>query len=227
MSQLGPQGQPPAGALTPTVFSVGGVDLAHLGIGPFASGKINSGRSFAAADTSSDVAVVDSDYATANKLIVGSTITIANISFKVIGIIGQPQGGGSANVYIPLGRAQALAASPEISNSVGKVDTIYVATTSAADIPAVQKEIAKLLPTATVTSSDNLASDVSGSLASASSLATDLGRWLAIAVLIAAFAVASLLTMAAVARRVREFGTLKRSVGEGHGSSPRSWANQR
>jgi putative ABC transport system permease protein len=209
LSQLGPQGQPPAGAVTPTTFSADGVDLAHLGLGPFASAKISSGRSFAASGTNSDVAVVDSGYATANKLIVGSMITIAHIPFKVVGVVRQSQGGGSANVYIPLGRAQALAASPEVSNSTGRVDTIYVAAASAADIPTVQKEIAKLLPSATVTSSGNLATDVSGSLASAASLATDLGRWLAIAVLIAAFAIASLLTMAAVARRVREFGTLK------------------
>jgi putative ABC transport system permease protein len=40
-------------------------------------------------------------------------------------------------------------------------------------------------------------------------LAGALGTWLAVLVLIAAFAVASLLTMAAVARRVPEFGTLK------------------
>jgi ABC-type antimicrobial peptide transport system permease subunit len=50
---------------------------------------------------------------------------------------------------------------------------------------------------------------VTGSLASASSLANNLGKWLSVAVLIAAFLLASLLTMAAVARRVREFGTLK------------------
>jgi ABC-type antimicrobial peptide transport system permease subunit len=50
---------------------------------------------------------------------------------------------------------------------------------------------------------------VTGSLASTSSLANNLGKWLAIVVLIAAFLVASLLTMAAVSRRVREFGTLK------------------
>ncbi len=56
---------------------------------------------------------------------------------------------------------------------------------------------------------DNLASQVSGSLASASSLANNLGKWLSVAVLIAAFLLASLLTMAAVSRRVREFGTLK------------------
>ena len=46
-------------------------------------------------------------------------------------------------------------------------------------------------------------------MSSTSSLANNLGRWLAIAVLIAAFLLASLLTMAAVSRRVREFGTLK------------------
>ncbi|HEX4255742.1 MAG TPA: FtsX-like permease family protein, partial [Streptosporangiaceae bacterium] len=46
-------------------------------------------------------------------------------------------------------------------------------------------------------------------LASTSSLANNLGKWLAIVVLIAAFLLASLLTMSAVSRRVREFGTLK------------------
>lgn len=66
-----------------------------------------------------------------------------------------------------------------------------MAATSAADIPAVQKEISKLLPAATVTTSSDLASEVSGSLANAASLASDLGKWLAIA----AFVVASLLTM--------------------------------
>ena len=60
-----------------------------------------------------------------------------------------------------------------------------------------------------MTTSSDLASEVTGSLSSASSLANNLGKWLAIAVLIAAFLLASLLTMAAVSRRVREFGTLK------------------
>jgi putative ABC transport system permease protein len=84
-----------------------------------------------------------------------------------------------------------------------------VSAASAADIPAVQSEISKALPSATVTDSSDLASEVTGSLASASSLANNLGRWLSVAVLIAAFLLASLLTMAAVTRRVREFGTLK------------------
>ena len=65
------------------------------------------------------------------------------------------------------------------------------------------------MPKATVTTSSDLASQVSGSLSSASTLADRLGKWLAIAALIASFAVASLLTVSAVSRRVREFGTLK------------------
>ena len=155
------------------------------------------------------MAVVDSGYATANKLTVGSTVTIAYIAFKVVGIVDQPRGGGSADVYIPLGRAQALAATLQIPSSVGKVDVIYVVAANGAAVPAVQQEIAKLLPGATVTTASSLASDVTGSLASASSLISDLGRWLAGAVLVAAFVVASLLSAAAVTRRVREIGTLK------------------
>jgi putative ABC transport system permease protein len=91
----------------------------------------------------------------------------------------------------------------------GEVNTIYVAAASASDINAVQSAIKTQLPKATVTTSSDLASQVTGSLSNASSLAGTLGKWLAIAVLIAAFAMASLLTMAAVSRRVREFGTLK------------------
>jgi putative ABC transport system permease protein len=84
-----------------------------------------------------------------------------------------------------------------------------VAAASAAGIPAVSKEISRLLPGATVTTEASLAREVTGSVSSAARLASDLGRWLAALVLISAFAVASLLTMAAVTRRVAEFGTLK------------------
>jgi putative ABC transport system permease protein len=209
LSQLGPNGQPPAGALTPTTFSVDGVDVSHLGIGPFASAQLGAGRSFRQSDASANLAVVDSSYAAANGLTVGSTITIAHVAFKVVGIVDQTQGGGAGDVYIPLGRAQALASSPEATSGVGQVDTIYVVADSDSDVATVQREIAKLSPSATVTTSSSLASEVSGSLASAASLINDLGRWLAAAVLVAAFAVASLLSSAAISRRVREIGTLK------------------
>ena len=209
-SQLGPNGEPPASAFG-TTFTVDGVDLAHLGLGPFASATLSSGRTLADSDAGSNVAVVDSNYATSKDLSVGSTMTIAGTDFKIIGIVRQPQGSGAADAYIPLDRAQALAQAPTqgLTDLKGKVSTIYVGAKSASDIPAVQAELSSLLPSATVTSSGNLAGAVSGSLANATSLAKDLGRWLAVAVLIAAFVVSSLLTMGAVTRRVREFGTLK------------------
>jgi putative ABC transport system permease protein len=135
---------------------------------------------------------------------------VAGTKFTVIGLVSQPQAGSPPNVYIPLARAQALASDPGTGKSMsGKVDTVYVTASSASDIATVQQEIQRLLPQATVTSSADLASEITGSAASAAKLAGALGTWLAVLVLIAAFAVASLLTMAAVARRVPEFGTLK------------------
>jgi putative ABC transport system permease protein len=191
----------------PVFFSVAGVDLSTGALGPLSSGKITSGRTFVSTDASANDAIVDANYAKQNKLSVGSTIAIGNskgagTNFSVVGIVSSPSGTGS-DVYIPLARAQALA------DMSGKVNTIYVAASSASDIGGVQKEISGVLPGAKVTTASSLAKEVTGSITSAASLANTLGKWLAIAVLIAAFALAALLTTSAVARRVREFGTLK------------------
>ncbi len=207
-------GQPGGqGSFTPpTSFSVDGVDTSELSLGPLSSGTITSGHSLTTAEANSDVAVVDSGYAKTNQLKVGSTISIADHNFAVVGIVAQPQGGSPDDAYIPLARAQALGTTVSNGKSAslaGDINSIYITAASAADIPAVQREVNKLLPGDTVTTAASLASEVTGSISSASKLANDLGKWLAIVVLIAAFAVASLLTLAAVARRVREFGTLK------------------
>jgi putative ABC transport system permease protein len=194
----------------PKSFGVNGVDLSRPALGPLSAGKITSGRDLTAADATASVAVVDADYAASHGLKAGSTITIAKKAFKVVGLVRQPQGGSPPDAYIPLARAQDLAQGfGSKKNLSGQVNTIYVAAASASDISSVRKAISGLLPRATVTTSASLASQVTGSLSSAGRLANDLGRWLSVLVLIAAFAVASLLTMAAVARRVREFGTLK------------------
>ncbi|MGD0604348.1 MAG: ABC transporter permease [Streptosporangiaceae bacterium] len=189
-------------------FGVDGVDISGGELGPLSSGKLSSGRTFTAADANSDVALLDASYATQNKLTVGSTVAIGNskgttTNFKVVGIVSEPAGDNPSDVYVPLGVAQSLAA---LTNDV---NTIYVAANNASAINTVSSEIKQALPSDTVTTSSDLASEVTGSLSSASSLANNLGKWLAIAVLIAAFGLASLLTMAAVSRRVREFGTLK------------------
>jgi ABC-type lipoprotein release transport system permease subunit len=191
------------GSLQTSSFSVTGVDLASTTLGPLGGATVSSGRNFSAADSTANVALVDANYASGQNLKTGSTLSIAGHKFTVIGIVKTAQGTNSANVYIPLARAQSLA------GMTNEVNTIYVSATSAADISAVSGEISRALPKATVTTSSNLASEVTGSLSSASTLANNLGKWLAIAVLAAAFGLASLLTVSAVTRRVREFGTLK------------------
>ncbi|MBO0804853.1 MAG: ABC transporter permease [Nocardiopsaceae bacterium] len=196
------------GMPTSNSFDVEGVDFTHSKLGPLTDGTFTSGHNFTNADANSNDAVVDSNYAKANNLKVGGTITMAKKKFTIIGLVSQPQGAKPPDAYIPLARAQALGTS-QGNALTGKVNTIYVTAASSADIPAVQKEIQKQLPSATVTTPASLASEVTGSLSSTSKLANDLGRWLSILVLIAAFAVAALLTVAAVGRRVREFGTLK------------------
>jgi putative ABC transport system permease protein len=196
------------GSFTTNSFTVNGVDIANGELGPLSNGKISSGRTFTTADEAKDVALVDSGYATSEKLKVGSTIAVGNskgtaTNFTIVGIVTEPSGDDLANVYIPLGVAQSLA------NMKNDVNTIYVAATSGQDIDSVASSIGKAVPGSTVTDQNTLASQITGSLSSAASLANTLGKWLAIAVLVAAFMLASLLTISAVTRRIREFGTLK------------------
>jgi putative ABC transport system permease protein len=200
-----------ATSVTPPIqFSVQGVDLGHENLGPLSSGTVKSGRTFRTTDAHSRVALVDSDYARANKLTVGSHLTIAGHSFTVIGIVSQPEGASPPQVYIPLAVAQALGTrGPSGASLKDYVNAIYITVASSADVSAVQKEIRALLPKATVTTASSLASQIDGSLGSAAKLAGDLGTWLSILVLVAAFVLAGLLTMSAVSRRAREFGTLK------------------
>jgi putative ABC transport system permease protein len=189
-------------------YSVTGVDIANGELGPLSTGTISSGRTFATADNSKDVALVEASYATSEKLKVGSTIEVGNskgtaTKFTVVGIVTEPSGDSPSDVYIPLTQAQTLA------NLAGKVNTVYVSASSSSDIDAIAAKIKTTVSGSTVTDESSLASEVTGSLSSASSLANSLGKYLAIAVLIAAFLLASLLTMSAVSRRIREFGTLK------------------
>jgi putative ABC transport system permease protein len=194
---------PPPSFQPPVQVSVTGVDLTRAGLGPLAAARLVSGRAFAAGQAGADVAMADAGYAAANRLKVGSVVTIAGARFTVIGIVRQAPGSSPPELYIPMARAQAL------SRLAGKVNIIYVQAASAADVATVTGEISRLLPQATVTSSASLASGVAGSLKTAAQLARSLGIWLAVLALLAAAAVASLLTIAAVTRRVREFGTLK------------------
>lgn len=184
-------------------YSVYGTDVTRTGLGPLTSSKITSGRGFTSTETDAKVAVADSAYAKEKNYKVGSTVTIKGTPYSVIGIATADSGDPAANLYIPLEQAQTLAGEKD------KVTTIYVRATDSQKIDAVKGTIQKNVSGTTVTTSADLAKTVSGSLSTASSLATSVGKWLSIAVLVAAFLVAGLLTSSAVSRRVREFGTLK------------------
>lgn len=186
-------------------FTVEGVDLGATDVGPLTSTTVSSGRTLRASDAAQTTAVLDSAYATQKSLKVGSHLVIAGTKFTVVGIVTSSSSSSTsgANVYISLHEAQ------ELSDLSGKVNTIYVKAASSGQVSAVKSEIQKALPKTTVSTSSDLASQVSGSLSSASSLANDLGKWLAIAVLAMTFILASLFTVSAVSRRVGEFGTLR------------------
>jgi putative ABC transport system permease protein len=184
------------GSFSTSTTTVDGVSSGSAGV--LSSATIVSGHSLSSG-SSGDVAVISQEYATSAGLKVGSTVTVAGTKFTVIGI----ESGSSADVYIPLAKAQSL------SGMKNDVNTIYVSADSSANISAVSKEISAAVPGSTVTTSASLAKEVTGSLSSASSLINSLGKWLSIAVLVAAFGLAGLMTMSAVSRRVREFGTLK------------------
>ncbi|MFB6813609.1 ABC transporter permease [Streptomyces sp. NPDC056347] len=200
-----PQGEVRGGGASFDVnsFSVYGTDVTAQGLGPLTSSKITEGRTFRASETDAKVAVVDASYAKEKKLAVGGTVTVHGTKFTIVGVATADSGDAAADLYVPLKQAQTLA------DAKGKISTIYVKATDSQRIDAVKSGIRKNVPGTTVTTSADLADTVSGSLSTASDLATGVGKWLSIAVLAAAFLVAGLLTSSAVSRRVREFGTLK------------------
>lgn len=215
MQQGGPgeSGEPPAGgpdgaggsAFDLDSFTVLGIDPDDTAVGPLSAVEVSEGRALAAGDAGELVAVVDASYATTNEISVGDTIDVGGSEVEVVGLIASTSSDAdtAANVYIPLDVAQSLAGLDDL------VSTVYVQATSANQIDAVQAEIEDSVAGATVSSQSDLASTVSSSLASASSLITNLGTWLSILVLAVALALAVLFTISGVTRRTREFGTLK------------------
>lgn len=186
-------------------FSVLGIDPAATAVGPLSAVTLSDGRGLDSGDTGNDVAVLDATYATSNDLAVGDTIDVGGTEMEIVGIVTSTssQADTAANVYIPLDVAQGIAGVEDV------VSTVYVQASSAEAITAVQSDIEAALPDATVSSQSDLASTVSGSLSSASSLITNLGTWLSIIVLAVALGLAVLFTISGVSRRTREFGTLK------------------
>ncbi|MFT3796842.1 ABC transporter permease [Microbacterium sp.] len=186
-------------------FTVLGIEPSDTAVGPMSSTSVTDGRALTESDNGTDVAVLDSSYATSSDLAVGDTINVGGTDFEIVGIIASTGSTAdtAANVYIPLDVAQDLSGAGDV------VSTIYVQATSSDAIASVQSSLETALPDATVSSQSDLASTVSSSLSSASSLITSLGTWLSIIVLAVAVALAVLFTISGISRRTRELGTLK------------------
>jgi putative ABC transport system permease protein len=201
--------------------TVDGVSTAASSVGPLTSTTVSSGRTLRASDAGTDNVVLDKTYAKSESKKVGDTVTIGGTKFTVVGIVASTSSSSTtaANMYIPLDTAQKL------SSETGKVTTIYVSATSSSDVSSIKTALTKKISGATVSTEADLASSVSGSLSTASSLVSNLGTWLSIVVLAAAFLIAILFTISGVTRRTREFGTLK-AIGWSNGRITRQVAGE-
>ncbi|WP_416263818.1 ABC transporter permease [Curtobacterium flaccumfaciens pv. flaccumfaciens] len=209
------------GSFSVDSFTVTGIPVSGATVGPLTSTELTKGRTFAAKDAGKDVVVLDASYAKSESKAVGDTVDIGGTDFTVIGIVSSTGSASTtgSNTYVPLDTAQALA------DLDGKVTSIYVSAESSSDVSTIKSALQAKLTSATVSTEADLASSVSGSLSTASSLVSNLGKWLSIVVLAAAFLIAILFTISGVTRRTREFGTLK-AIGWSNGRITRQVAGE-
>lgn len=201
--------------------TVEGVDVDGTAVGPLTAVALADGRGLLAEDAGTNVAVLDASYAASAELAVGDAIDLGGEAFEVVGVIASTSAEATtaANAYIPLDVAQSLA------GLEGQVSTVYVQATDSTAIAALRTALEEALPDATVSTQADLAASVSGSLSTAADLVGGLGTWLSVIVLAAAFLIAILFTLSGVARRTREFGTLK-AIGWSNGRIVRQVAGE-
>lgn len=184
-----------------TSSSVAGVDESVRELGAITPGQVTSGRYFR--NGGAREAIVNESYAAREGIERGDVVSLGGKEFTVVGIAETPLGGQSSDVYVKLSQLQALA------DREGRVNTVYVRADSADAVASVSASIETTLDGAAVTTAQDLADGVSGTLVDAKNLAGSLGTALMLVGLLAAFLIASLLTLSSVTKRVRELGTLK------------------
>ncbi len=182
-------------------LTVSGVDQAAPDLGAVTEGQVSSGRYFSKGDAKE--AILSVGYAKRKNLSLGDKVKLKGGSYKVVGIADPPLGGSSSDVYVKLEQLQ------EASDRENRVNTVYVRATDTDAVGPVSKEISEVLKGASVTTTEDLADRVGGSLVDAKNLANKLGTALAIVALAASILIAMLLTLSSVAKRTKELGTLK------------------
>ena len=181
--------------------SVSGVDQTNTALGAITAGQISKGDYFS--QSNSREAVLNVSYAKRNNIGVGDNVTLDGKKFKVVGMADPPLGGQASDVYLKLDQLQKM------SNREGRATTLYVRAASSDDVAPLTKDIEQSFKGSEVTTSQDLADRVGGSLVDAKNLASKLGTALTLVGLVAAFLIAILLTLSSVTKRIRELGTLK------------------
>ncbi len=182
-------------------FTVAGIDASQTSLLPVSATQIADGEFLD--DSDARAALVSTSYAEDQDLSVGDTIEVGGKRFTVVGLVKQVLGATATDVYVNLTTLQ------KISDREGRVNTLSVRASSTDDVASVAEAIPQVFSGAEVSTAEDLAERVQGSLVDASNLVDRLGFVLKIVGLGAAFLIASFLTLSSVAKRVRELGTLK------------------
>jgi ABC-type antimicrobial peptide transport system permease subunit len=190
---------PPSTDTTTRSWTAAGVDRTVTTGGLITRANLATGTWF----TGDNDVLVSTSYAEKQSLKVGGNMTVNGAAYTVRGTVDPTLTGNSADVYFTLPTLQKLA-----SKST-RVNEVLVKVKDAKDVENVAAAISKALPGAQVVTGKDVANTVTGSLHDAQQLASRLGGALAVIVLLAAFAIAVLLTLSSVAKRVREIGTLR------------------
>lgn len=200
----GPGGFGSAGGFKFEATRVFGIDVRKPQLARVTPDQVTRGRYFSARlGAARGEAIVDVAYARQKDLGVGDETEVAGRKLEVVGLASAPLGGDASDVYLELGQLQRL------SGRRGRVNTIQVRAESAEGVPALEAAIVQRLDGAEVVTAADLADRVGGSLSDADNLSSKLGTALAIVALMAAFLIATLLTLSSVQKRIRELGTLK------------------
>jgi ABC-type lipoprotein release transport system permease subunit len=204
---LGPGAHGPGaaqGGFELDTLTVSGVDVRRPGLATVTPDQVTTGRYLARRPKRArGEAVLDVAYARQNGLGVGDRVKVSGERFEIVGLASAPLGGDASDAYVQLDRLQQL------SDREGRVNEIQVRADSSAAVDRLAAAIEQQLEGAEVITAADLADRVRGSLQDAEDLSSKLGTALAVVALLAAFLIATLLSLSSVQKRIRELGTLK------------------
>ena len=184
--------------------TVSGADVRKPDLAPVTPDQVTAGRYLADRPARArGEAVVDIAFARQEGIKPGDEVTVTSAKLEVVGLAAAPLGGDASDVYMELGRLQQL------GDREGRVNRIQVRATNSEAVAGLADRVEAQLEGAEVVTAADLADRVGGSLADAEDLSSKLGTALAIVALLAAFLIATLLTLSSVQKRIRELGTLK------------------